>query len=279
MRAAWDVLACSVRGCGAPLERGEQGFACPAGHAFDRARSGYVNLLQPQDRRSLAAGDARAAVAARVALRARGAGAAVDAGLARLTQELGLPQCARAIDLGCGTGDHLAALCEGRAWSGLGLDLSAHAAGIAARRHPALAWAVANCDRVLPVRSGSVDLVLSVDGRRNPAEMARVLQPAGFALVAVPAAGDLRELRAACLEDVRDLPGLPRVVDELTAPFDLVDSTLVDEVIELDQAGLRDLALASYRHGRRREDERLASLSSLRVTLAHEIGLFRRRAS
>jgi len=276
MRAAWDVLACSVRGCGAPLEPSEHGFACPAGHAFDRAREGYVNLLQPQDRRSLAAGDARAVVAARVALRSRGVGTAVDDALVQLTGTLALRAGARAIDLGCGTGDHLAALCDRREMSGLGLDLSAHAAGIAARRHPTGAWAVANCDRVLPVRDQSIDLCLSVDGRRNPAEMARVLRPSGCALVAVPAAGDLRELRAACLEDVRDLPGLPRVVEELSSRFELVDSTQVSEVVDLDAVGLRDLALAAYRHGRRREDERLAALSSLRVTIAHEIGLFRR---
>ncbi len=276
MRAAWDVLACSVRGCGAPLEPGERGFACPAGHAFDRARSGYVNLLQPQDRRSLAAGDAREVVAARVALRVRGIGSAVDVALARLAVQIALEPGARVIDLGCGTGDHLAALCEQADLAGLGLDLSAFAAEMAARRHPAGAWAVANCDRVLPVRDASVDLCLSVDGRRNPAEMVRVLRPSGCALVAVPAADDLHELRAACLEDVRDLPGLARVVEELAGRFELAGRTVVNEPVELDAAGLRDLALAAYRYGRRREDERLAALTSLRVTIAHEIGLFRR---
>jgi len=276
MRAAWDVLACSVRGCGAPLEPGERGFSCPAGHAFDRARSGYVNLLQPQDRRSLAAGDAREVVAARIALRARGIGNATDAAIAQLVSTLALGPGARAIDLGCGTGDHLAALCETADMAGLGLDLSAFAAESAARRHPSGAWAVANCDRVLPVQSDTVELCLSVDGRRNPAEMARVLRRTGFALVAVPAAGDLRELREACLEDVHDLPGLARVVEELAGRFELADRTLVNEPVELDAAGLRDVALAAYRHGRRREDERLAALESLRVTIAHEIGLFRR---
>jgi len=56
------VLACSVRGCGLPLTRRDRALVCSAGHAFDIARSGYINLLQPQDRRSLVAGDSKTAV-------------------------------------------------------------------------------------------------------------------------------------------------------------------------------------------------------------------------
>ena len=37
---------------------------CPRGHSFDVARSGYINLLQPQERRSRNPGDSADAVAA-----------------------------------------------------------------------------------------------------------------------------------------------------------------------------------------------------------------------
>ena len=37
-------LACTVRGCGQPLTREPRRFVCPGGHAFDIARSGYLNL-------------------------------------------------------------------------------------------------------------------------------------------------------------------------------------------------------------------------------------------
>ena len=59
-------LSCPVRDCGLALAANarwapERTFSCPAGHTFDIARRGYVNLLQPQDRKSSAAGDAREA--------------------------------------------------------------------------------------------------------------------------------------------------------------------------------------------------------------------------
>ena len=65
----------------------------------------------------------------------------------------------------------------------------------AARHFPDRIWVVANADRRLPLLDRSVDLALSIYGRRNPAEVARVLAAAGYLLVAVPAADDLIELR------------------------------------------------------------------------------------
>src|SRR5262245_25135265 len=59
------MLRCTVRGCFLPLTAEAATLRCPNGHAFDRARPGYWNLLQPQDRRSHRAGDRPEAVAAR----------------------------------------------------------------------------------------------------------------------------------------------------------------------------------------------------------------------
>lgn len=39
------TFACPV--CGGPLSRNGGSFACPKGHSFDRAKSGYINLLLP----------------------------------------------------------------------------------------------------------------------------------------------------------------------------------------------------------------------------------------
>src|SRR5512141_2755706 len=70
-------LVCPVRGCRAPLTLDRTGriWACSKHHAFDRARSGYINLLQPQDRRSRKPGDSRETARAR----RRAADAGLDA--------------------------------------------------------------------------------------------------------------------------------------------------------------------------------------------------------
>ena len=51
------MLLCTVRDCREQLLREERRMVCPRGHSFDIARRGYVNLLQPQDRRSKKPGD------------------------------------------------------------------------------------------------------------------------------------------------------------------------------------------------------------------------------
>src|SRR5437660_6715969 len=59
------MLLCPVRNCRMALVREKRRLICPRGHSFDVARSGYINLLQPQDRRSGQPGDTVAAVSGR----------------------------------------------------------------------------------------------------------------------------------------------------------------------------------------------------------------------
>ena len=49
------MLACPI--CSEPLNAVDNGVACPAGHRFDRARQGYLNLLPVQHKNSRDPGD------------------------------------------------------------------------------------------------------------------------------------------------------------------------------------------------------------------------------
>ena len=40
-----SLFRCPV--CGAPLDRGDRAYRCPAGHSYDIAREGYTYLLPP----------------------------------------------------------------------------------------------------------------------------------------------------------------------------------------------------------------------------------------
>src|SRR5260370_37717928 len=66
------MLLCTVRDCHLPLVREGRRWFCSRQHSFDVARSGYINLLQPQDRRSRQPGDTVEAIAARRRLHDRG---------------------------------------------------------------------------------------------------------------------------------------------------------------------------------------------------------------
>jgi 23S rRNA (guanine745-N1)-methyltransferase len=267
-------LRCTVRGCGAALLPRGRGLACACGHAFDRAASGYVNLLQPQDRRSLAAGDAKETVAARRRLIDAGAADALLACLAATVAGCGLPPGARAVDVGSGEGSLLGGLAGRLGLDAAGIDLSAHAAALAARRHPGLLWLVANADRGLPLADASVQLVLSLTGRRNPAECARVLAPGGRLVVAVPAADDLAELREAVLGGASREDRTAAVVAEHAPRFVELCRAEARQRRRFPRALLEDLLTATYRGGRAGRRERLADLDALEVTLSQAVLVF-----
>jgi 23S rRNA (guanine745-N1)-methyltransferase len=276
-RAAEAALACTVRGCGAALARDGHVFRCARGHAFDVHRSGYVNLLQPQDRRARAPGDAREEVEARSRVLAAGLGRSLDHELARVARGLGLPRGARVADLGAGAGERLAVLCAALELAGIGLDLSAHAMERAARRAPGLTWVVANADRHLPLRAASVALVLTVHGRRNPVECARVLAPGGHLLAALPAPDDLVELRALVQGRAVQRERVTAFLAEHEERFELRARSLARERVRCARAVLLDLLAGTYRGARRSVAEAVARLDELEVTLASDVLLLARR--
>jgi 23S rRNA (guanine745-N1)-methyltransferase len=187
------LLACPV--CTAPLDAlpDATGLRCPAGHRFDRARHGHVTLLPPGRRPP--AGDSAEMVADRAAFLGAGHFADVTAALADAVCAGDGPPPATLLDLGGGTGHHLAGVLErlpGAA--GVLLDSSRYAARRAARVHPRAVAVVADSWARLPLRDGVLDRVLVVFAPRNGPEIARVLRPGGRLVVVTPAADHLGEL-------------------------------------------------------------------------------------
>ena len=197
----------------------------------------------------------------------------IDAIVARV-QALPLHEGAAVVDLGAGGGDVLGALAAAQSITGIGIDLSTAAASAAARRFPSLAWIVANADRRLPILDRSVDLVLSVNARRNPAECARVLARPGYLLVAVPAADDLIELRALVQGTGVERARTDTLLAEHQDDFTVEEQTTVREQRRLDRGQLVDLLRGTYRGARSSAASRVEALTSLDVTLASDLLLF-----
>ena len=269
------TLLCPVRGCGQLLTRGERAVSCPRGHAFDVARSGYVNLLQPQDRRSAMPGDRPEAAVARRRLYAAGHGEPLLAALRAQLDVCPLPTCPTVLDVGCGEGFLLGALAAERPLEAHGLDLSAPAIDLAARRYPGAAWVVANADRLLPYADGSFDVVLVVSARLNPQELRRVIAPEGRLLVATPAPDDLVELRGALLGEPLERDRLARALATLAPAFTLEARAGARDVVTLDAAAIRDVLAATYRGARHSQRARLDDLGGMRVTMSHDVARLR----
>jgi 23S rRNA (guanine745-N1)-methyltransferase len=254
------MLLCPVRDCHLALARQQRRLVCPRGHSFDVARSGYINLLQPQERRSKIPGDTAAAVAARRRLHDRG----VTEPLLRAIAEITAPSSSDIVlDAGCGDGFYLGALAGLSGFQAHGVDISTPAVDAAARRYPECEWIVANADRFLPYSDKSFSMVLSITARMNSEEFRRVLAADGRLLVALPAPDDLVELRGVGRDRVS------KTLETFARGFELVDRRRVTTAANLDAAAARDVLLSIYRPMRSQPVE------AMRVTFSLDLLLFR----
>src|ERR1700720_170763 len=115
------MLLCPVRNFRMPLEHRERRLLCPRGHSFDVARSGYINLLQPQDRRSREPGDTPAAVTGRRRLHDRGVTGPLLQAIAEITAA---SPGDLVLDAGCGDGFYLGCLARQIGFTAYGIDIS-----------------------------------------------------------------------------------------------------------------------------------------------------------
>jgi 23S rRNA (guanine745-N1)-methyltransferase len=254
------MLRCPVRECGLVLTRDERQEKCARGHSFDVARSGYINLLQPQDRRSKHPGDTIAAVAARRRLHDRGV---TEPLLRGITKVLGSSKDDVVLDVGCGVGYYLGELAAATGFDAHGIDISIPAIDMAAKKYPKCEWVVGNADRDIPYVDGSFSIVMSITARMNPPEFRRVLRDDGRMLIAIPAPDDLIELRG------RGRDRADRTVAEFAPGFALVDRHRVATIADLDAEGVQDVLHSIYRPMRSQPVE------AARVTFALDLLLFR----
>jgi 23S rRNA (guanine745-N1)-methyltransferase len=254
------MLLCPVRDCHLALVREERRLLCARGHSFDVARRGYINLLQPQERKSTQPGDTVAAVAGRRRLHDLG----VTAPLLRTIAEI-LVASPRdtVLDAGCGDGFYLGTLARQTGFRAHGVDISIPAIDAAARRYPEGEWVVANADRFVPYADRSFTIVLSITARMNGGEFRRVLRDDGRLLVAIPSPDDLIELRGAGRDRVA------RTVETFAPHFTLADRRRTATTTDLDAAAVHDVLHSIYRPLRSRPAE------AMRLTFSLDLLLFR----
>ena len=264
------MLACPL--CQAVLTRLDNGVACPAGHRFDRARQGYLNLLPVQHKNSRDPGDNQAMVEARRRFLDGGHYAPLARRLAELAAERGPRSW---LDIGCGEGYYTAQLAEQLPEAdGYALDISREAVKRAAARGrsrslrdaalptsmsvAALTWLVASMARV-PLSDASCDLLASVFSPLDWQEALRLLRPGGGLLRMGPTRAHLMELRQKLYDEVRDYDDQKHL--ELIPPgMHLAHSETLSFPLLLADAQARADLLAMTPHGWRASAERRAAV-------------------
>ncbi len=214
------LFTCPI--CSAQLTHAESTLRCEHGHSFDIAREGYVNLLPSHHRRSAKAGDDSTMVAARRQFLESGHYAPLAAQIAEMVPDT----TGTVLDIGCGEGYFT----SGVAQTGsdvYGVDISKPAIRSAAKRHPAINFAVAN-NFHLPIAEGSFDTTLVILAPATP-EVLRVTRDAGVFIRVTPGPLHLLEVKSLVYKAVKhheraslSLDGFTHIREtELTFDMDL----------------------------------------------------------
>jgi 23S rRNA (guanine745-N1)-methyltransferase len=258
------------------LTREARSLCCPAGHSYDLAKEGYVNLLSANHRHSASPGDDREMVAARTRFLDGGWYAPLRERLCGLAEQV----CGAGpvlLDAGCGEGYYTAALCETLQRCGgrtAGVDLSKAAVKRAAKRCPSAEIAVSSVYR-LPVPTASADLLVNCFSPLAAEEFARVLKPGGTFLYVVPGPRHLWELKTA----VYDHPYENEVKDYALEGFTFINKCEARREIDLDSSediqALFGMTPYAYRTGSK-ERERLQALTALSVRTEFEVLIYQK---
>ena len=270
-----SLFRCPV--CGAPLDRGDRAYRCPAGHSYDIAREGYTYLLPPNQKHSAAPGDDRDKAAARRDFLSKGY---YDLLLNTLCcQILSLSGESPVIwDVGCGEGFYTSGIFRTLAAAGksprmAGIDISKSILRLAAKREKQVEFAVASCYH-LPFADETADLLLDCFSPLALEEFRRVLRPGGHFLYVVPGPDHLWELKQVLYD--RPYPN-----EEKETPYEgfaYQSIVPVEGTITLPcQADIRALFQMTpyYYRTRPADKERLANLDTLQTDIDFIIAEYR----
>lgn len=266
------MLACPE--CGDILAVRDRSLFCARGHGFDIARQGYVSLLTGASTKM--SGDTAAMLDARAAFQDARHFAPIAAAVASAG-----PGIRSTLEIGAGTGYYLAAVLDTAPDAhGIALDVSKPAARRGARAHPRAASVLADVWRGLPLRAGTVDLVLAVFAPRNPDEVARVLAPGGSFVVVTPTPRHLSELIAPLGMIGVDAAKDDRLAETMSGRFDRIESELVEYSMRLTRPDVGNVVAMgpSAHHATDQRAARIAALpETVEVTASVTVSRYRVR--
>ncbi|MBR5135230.1 MAG: methyltransferase domain-containing protein [Clostridia bacterium] len=188
--------------CGGALTDTDRALGCARGHSFDKARSGYVNLLRSQQSHTKRHGDDKRMLVARREFLNRGFYADVRDNLLDAVRK-SAPSNGLLLDSGCGEGYYTAHLAEQLpSMTVCGVDISKDALQMAAARFKGMPLAVASVFS-LPLADRRADAVISVFAPIAEQEWARVLKPGGTLIRVLPTERHLLGLKEAIYPTAR----------------------------------------------------------------------------
>lgn len=269
--------------CGSELSVRATDAVCPNSHAFDRARSGYLNLLLSNKKQSAEPGDSVAMLQSRRAfLQAGFYDQMAEAATAAVAPLLAGRRESHVADLGCGEGFFTARLrralaaLEPPAPTIYGVDVSRPGVRMATSYDRDITWIVASLHRS-PFLPQSLDVALSLFAPIDAADARRILRDDGALVTVTPGPDHLDALRIIIYSSVKPHPQTPAAMAGDTL-FELSTSTRVRYPVVLESATdiWHLLAMTPYAwHVNRDAKAHIATLTRLELTVDAYVSVFR----
>ncbi|MBQ8687242.1 MAG: methyltransferase domain-containing protein [Ruminococcus sp.] len=266
-----SIWNCPV--CGGDAERCARSLVCGKGHTFDYARSGYVNLLPVNRKRTKDPGDNALMVQARRSFLSKDYYKPLSDQLCEVMNRL-CPAEGVLLDAGCGEGYYTKNVAEALAASGkpaavYGVDIAKCAVDAAAKSCKSAEFAVGSIFH-LPVSGESCDALMSLFAPYCGGEFQRVLKPKGKMVLVIPGTMHLMGLK----EAIYDTPYANEVQNYELEGFVFLGAERVDgEIFLKDPEDIRNLFSMTpyyYKTGRE-EHRRLEELTELRTQISFEV--------
>jgi 23S rRNA (guanine745-N1)-methyltransferase len=229
------VFACPVCADAMRVQQAQQpSLACAAGHAFDFARQGYVNLLLSHQKHSQQPGYDLETLRARKAMLETGFFDPLAAQLVAYLREVQdalapRPDPLPVLDAGTGEGFVFAKAITDflpfsqQRLSAVGTDISKPAIQLACQLDAPVMWCVANLMKQLPFATDAFAVLMNILAPANADEYRRVLRHDGYLIKVLPLEQHLAEIRQAIYERERkDSTSNAMTTLELTQHFDLL---------------------------------------------------------
>jgi len=234
------------------------------GHAYDKAKSGYVNLLVGSSTKSH--GDDEDMVNSRTRFLRQGYYKPLENRLIELIKELKITSL---VDLGCGEGTYTNAIQEALNIPVIGIDLSKTALKSASKSNKKVIYVLANITKS-PLADQETDAVLSVFSPIDLNEVERIGKR--FLIFVRPCPDHLIELKQELYEHVLKNPQPETNLSQMKC---IVEEEL-KFIMNFDHDSINDLLnMTPYVHTSRKEDVlRVKSLTGLMVSAQFHISIY-----
>ena len=261
--------------CGEPLNKSDKQYTCHKNHSFDRAKSGYVNLLMDSMKNSKIPGDNKLMVNSRNKFLNSGYYSILLKNLCQTVAKYTLDSC-KILDVGCGEGYYTQGLykyLQDKKVSMGGIDISKLALEKAGKRSRDIDFIVASGFHI-PVENNSFDIVLNLFAPYCGEEYIRILNSNGLLILVIPSENHLWELK----KIVYPTPYKNEPKDYSLEGFTLLEKVSVTNIVEIasNEDILSLFSMTPYYYKTAKQDyEKLLDIESLKTTIDFEILVYK----